>query len=192
MRAKSLGILCVLAVAGAGLVLPVPQAVIERWYSGWLYPPLQRVLTSLSNLTPFAWLDVLLVGFPMVWVALIARGIRRSERRARAVGGWALRTLVAAATLYVAFLIAWGLNYRRLPLEKKIRYDAQAVTVDAARDAAQLTVSRLNGLFARAHATPPDERNGAVDGSLIAAFARTTRDLGASGTTVPARPKRTL
>src|SRR5436853_356322 len=62
----------------------------------------------------------------------------------------------------------------------------------AARDAAQLTVSRLNGLFRRAHATPPDERNGAVDASLVAAFARTTRDLGASGTTVPARPKSTL
>ena len=108
------------------------------------------------------------------------------------MGRWALRTTVAAAACYVVFLVAWGLNYRRLPLEKKLRYDADAVTAGAARDAAQLTVSRLNGLFTRAHATPPDERNGAVDASLVAAFARTTRDLGASGTTVPARPKRTL
>src|SRR5436190_10636745 len=149
VRAKALGIVCFFALAGAGFVLPVPPQAIERWYSGSFYPPLQRVLTSFSNLVPFAWLDVLLVGFPIVWFTLIVRDIRRSNHRARAVGRWALRTLVAAATLYVAFLIAWGLNYRRLPLEKKIRYDAQAVTVDAARDAAQLTVSRLNALFTR-------------------------------------------
>jgi hypothetical protein len=192
VRVKTLALVCIFAAAGAGLVMPVPQAAIEGWYSGSFYPPLQRVLTSLSNLTPFAWLDVLLIGFPIVWCAVIVRDVRRSDHRARAVGRWALRTAAAAASFYVLFLVAWGMNYRRLPLEKKLRYDAAAVTADAARDAAQLSVLRLNALFVRAHATGPANPDGNVDASLVLAFARTMKDLGASGTTVPARPKRTL
>ena len=191
MRVKTLGIVCVLVTAGAGLALPAPQAAVERWYSAGFYPPLQRVLTSFSNVAPFALLDVLLVALPIVWLTLMVRDIRGSDHRARAAGRWVLRTTVAAATLYVVFLAAWGLNYRRLPLEKKLRYDAGAVTADAARDAAFLTVARLNALYSRAHAAQPDQRSG-VDASLVQAFARTTRDLGASGTIVPARPKRTL
>jgi len=190
-RTRSLALVCIFGVAGAGLAVPAPQAAIE-WYAGSFYPPLQRVLTSLSNLTPFAWLDVFLIGFPIVWCVLIVREVRRSDHRARAAGRWALRTSAAAATLYVVFLVAWGLNYRRLPLEQKLRYDADAVTADAARAAAQLSVTRLNALFARAHATQPASRDGSVDASLLQAFARATKDLGASGTTVPARPKRTL
>jgi hypothetical protein len=71
-----------------------------------------------------------------------------------------------------------------------LKYDANAVTVDAARDASKLTVSRLNALYVPAHAAR--DRTSRNDAALAAAFARTTRELGATGTTVPARPKETI
>src|SRR5712691_12086259 len=135
MRLKPLGTVSVFAVACAAMALPLPPELVERAYSGFFYPPLQRALTTFSNLAPFAWLDVLLVGFPILWLGLIARDLRRSNRWPHALGRWALRTAVAAATLYLFFLVTWGLNYRRLPLDRKLRYDANAVTADAARDA---------------------------------------------------------
>jgi hypothetical protein len=169
----------------------LPAHAVEHTYSGLIYPPLQRLLTSLSNLLPFALFDVLMVGFPSAWLTLIARDLARSTHRFSTLGRWLLRTAVAASTLYLIFLMMWGLNYRRLPIEQKLPYDAKAVTVQAARDAAQLAASRLNALYQSAHVSPVMEAQG-VDPSLAAAFARATRELGARGTTVPARPKRTL
>jgi hypothetical protein len=184
-------ILCILAGACSAALVPLPAGIVERWYSAGVYPPLQRVVTSLSNLFPFALLDVLLVVVPVTWIVTAARDVRRSTRRLRTFARWTLRTVAAAAAFYLLFLAMWGLNYRRVPLERKLHFDARAVSATSARDVAQLAVSRLNALFAEAHARTHDDA-GAIDPLLAQAFARATRELGTSGTTVPARPKRTV
>jgi hypothetical protein len=182
-------ILAILACACAAAVLPVPAESVERWYSGGFYPPMQRLLTSGSNVVPFAVLDLLLV-LPVVWIAAAIRDVFRSPRRLHRLAQWTLRTALAIAILYLVFLMTWGLNYRRVPLERKLAYDARVVTVDAAREAARRATSRLNELFAGAHADPVAIT--AVDPALATAFAQSTRELGAAGRTVPGRPKRSL
>jgi hypothetical protein len=189
-RAGRVWNLSIVACACAAAVLPIPAQSVERWYSAGLYPPLQRLLTSGSNLVPFALLDVLIVVLPIAWVAVAARDIFRSSHRLRAFATWIWRTAVGAAAVYLLFLVAWGFNYRRVPLERKLRYDSHAVTPAAARDAARLATSRLNMLFGDAHAEPPQATP--IDPVLAAAFARATKELGASGTTVPGRPKWTM
>ena len=76
--------------------------------------------------------------------------------------------------MYLLFLGAWGLNYRRVPLERKLRFDAGAVTPAAAHAAAQLAASRLNTLYAAAHASNARDENG-VDASLAEALSRATK-----------------
>lgn len=181
----------VLAIACAALLLPLPAVAVERAYSSLIYPPLQRALTSFSNLVPVALLDVVIVGLPLAWVVLVVRDLARSPRRWRTAGRWTLLTAVVVASLYLVFLLTWGLNYRRVPLERKIPYDAKAVTREAARGAAELSAQRMNALYGAAHAARARAAGG-IDAPLAAAFARTTKELGASGTTVPARPKRSL
>ena len=188
-HARRVWILGVLALACAAAVLPVPAEAVERWYSGELYPPLQRLLTSGSNLVPFALLDLLLF-LPVAWIVAAVRDVYRSAGRLHRLAQWTLRTAVAVALVYLVFLLTWGFNYRRVPLERKLAYDARVVTVDAAREIARRATSRLNELFAGAHAEPVATTP--VDPMLAAAFAQTTRELGATGTTVPGRPKRSL
>jgi len=178
-----------LTIACAALLTPLPPVAVERLYSGLVYPPIQRALTSTSNLVPLSLFDVLVVGLPLAWIVVACRDVARSNRRLQTTGRWVWRTLVGGASLYLIFLLTWGLNYRRVPLERKLKYDATAVTVEAARAAAQLSVSRLNMLYAEAHG-PGDHPS--RNSPLAAAFARTTADLGATWTTVPARPKQTL
>ena len=187
MRLKTLGLAGIFTLAGVALAIPIPRTAVERLYSSGLYPVLQRSLTRFSNLAPFALFDVLIVGLPILWVALIARDVSSPETRRGALARWIVRTAAGAAALYLCFLAAWGLNYRRVPLERKLPYDAKAVTTDAAREVAQLAVSQLNALYDRAHAS-----GFGIDSSLAAALAVATRELGAPGTVVPARPKRTL
>src|SRR5262245_15850688 len=130
----------VVGLALVALVLPVPPSAIERVYSRLVYPPLQRLMTSISNLAPFPLFDLLLVGFPLLWVVLIGRDVMRADRWLTVLRRWVLRTATAAAIFYLVFLTTWGLNYRRLPLERKLRYDSSRVSADTARDAAVLSV----------------------------------------------------
>jgi hypothetical protein len=149
------------------------------------------MVTSASNLVPFALLDVVLLVVPIVWLGMAVRDVRRSPRRARRLVQWALYTAAGSGTLYLLFLVIWGFNYRRVPLERKLPFDARAVSAAAAHDAAQLAVSRLNALSPDAHVPATDDSR-LIDSALATAFARATRELGATGSTVPARPKRTL
>jgi hypothetical protein len=190
MRRPAVLTFVLMGLALAALVWPPQSAAIERFYSGLVYPAVQRAMTTFSNVVPFAFFDVLIVGFPLAWLALFAYDVARADRKVAALGEWLLRTLAAVSLLYLVFLAMWGLNYRRLPLERKLPYDGGRVTPIAARGAAEAAVSSLNALYASSRAANtarPDS-----DPALGAAFADAMRSLGASAATVRARPKRTI
>jgi hypothetical protein len=176
--------------AGAALV-PLPSTAVDHWYSARLYGTLQPLLTSFSNLAPFALFDLFALALAVAWIALAARDVTRAPRRRRAVWPIAARTATWCAALYLAFVALWGLNYRRPHLRESMVYDATAVTADAAVVAGRLTVDRLNALHAAAHAAGwPDA--GVVDQNLELTFARAIRDAGITREVVPGRPKRTV
>jgi hypothetical protein len=184
---------CILVLAAGAAVIAWPQAAVERWYSTGAYAIFQRPLTELSNLVPFALADILIVVVIAAWLVPAIADVSRSRRQ----GAWLTlrrivsRSLVFAAAIYLAFLLLWGLNYQRVPLERKVAFDARALTPAAARSAAAAAVSRVNALYGRAHSTG-FPASGEIDASLAAAFAGVVRDLGGSERTVPGRPKHTL
>ena len=184
--------MALILAAGAAAVVPLPPAFVERVYSTGVYPVLQRALTSFSNRVPIALIDALLVA-AVAWLVFLAAGVGRLFRpgRDRGVRQLAGRVVLPAAALYLAFLFLWGFNYRRLPLDGKLAFDSHAVTLDTARSLASIAVLRANALHDTAHAAGWLEA-GLVDRSLASAFAAVERDVGASGTTVPGRPKHTL
>ncbi len=168
-------------------ITPLPPARVERVYSQGLFPVLQPVLTSLSNLTPVAWFDLLLATVALAWLAYSLRDWRRGKRRWIRI---ATRTATWACVSYLAFLVAWGLNYRREPLTARLRFDAGAINADAAVRLLRADVDALNRLHDRAHELGWPAA-GVVDPSLTAAFESAARTLGGSRPVVVARPKRT-
>ena len=182
----------VILLAAAAALVPLPPALVERAYSTLLYPRLQSVATTLSNLAPFALLDALIVGTLAAWLIAIGLDIRR--RRAGWLGIFGklvLRTGVWLAAFYLAFLLVWGLNYRRVRLADKLDFDARAISREAALSMAHATVNQLNALYARAHERgwPAPE---VIDPSLKAALDRVQHDLGVSTRAVAGRPKISL
>ncbi len=184
---------CTFAAAAAAALIPWPEAVVEQWYSTGVYPLIQPPITWLSNHVPFALADVALAAVVAVWIAMAVAEVRRVTRRpiTSALGRIAARTLVFAAVIYLAFLVLWGFNYRRVPLDRKLAFDPSVVTVAAARSTAIVAVTRANALHDQAHAIgwPPSDR---IDTSLAGAFSVVARDLGSAGNTIPGRPKHTL
>jgi hypothetical protein len=178
-------------MAATAALAEVPADVVERLYSSGLYPSIQRALTSISNLVPFALFDALLVGLAIVWVGLLIHDLRaRRGGLLRAMGSIAWRTVVMAAVCYLAFLATWGLNYRRVALADKLEFDAGRVSPEAAEALAIKAVAEVNRLYSPAGRT--DLNIAAVDPSLPEAFGRAQRELGAEWNALLARPKRSL
>lgn len=177
------------ALAAAAAVVPLPVSWVETAYSSLFYPALQPNLTRFSNHVSFCLLDTLIVTVVAAWIAALVRDARRAGVLRSAIGAL-VRGVSWMAVAYLAFLLLWGLNYRRVPLTTSLAFDRTAVTREAALRVARGAVDRLNALAPEAHRVG---RRDAVeiDPSLVDGFARAAHDLGLAMPVV-ARPKRTL
>jgi hypothetical protein len=181
----------VLAAIVCALV-PASPSLVERWYSTGLYPRVQQVLTPASNLIPFALFDLLTVGAVVLVLGAIVRSIRRA--RQTRLFSILLATLgniaVAAAAVYLLFLLIWGLNYRRISMSQRLVLDPTGPRADAVFALGERAVRELNGLYEAAHAhddTPPWR-----DEALRAAFDRAQGFLSDAPRAVPGRLKATI
>ena len=182
-----------LILAAALLALaPLPRQTVERVYSRGLYPVFQPRLTALSNTTPFAWFDVLVVFAISAAIVVWALRLRRTKQTiAPTVAALTLDTLAIAAVLYLWFLGAWGLNYQRQPLRESLDFREERITRDALRAFAGRTVAALNALHRDAHAAGWAELE-ATPAVLEPAFVQAQRDLALAWTARAGRPKHTL
>jgi Protein of unknown function (DUF3810) len=106
-------------IAAVMLFAPVPHSVVDQYYSRGMYPILQRWLTWLSNLIPFALLDLLILLCVILTVRSVLRIVAVARHRSVVDAAWETvrRVVRAAALLTFVFLWTWGFNYRRVPLE---------------------------------------------------------------------------
>lgn len=169
---------------------PIPEHLVERWYSNGIYPPIQRVLTTLSNRVPFALFDTAILVLAGVALWLLIRDFRRKPRWGQLAWRWLMRVVTTAVTVYVVFQLTWGLNYRRVALAQKVDRAPAAPPADSARQLALSAVKEANSLYDSAHATEAFNRLG-IDQPLARAFMESQKLLGLSPA-VPARPKHTL
>ena len=176
----------VLACACAAALAPVPPTAVERYYSRGFYAALQPAVTALSSLVPFALLDVAVIASFALVTALAVAGFRRHGFR-RGARRFAWSALVAAAVIYLWFLVAWGFNYRRVPLEAQLAYDPSRVTRARAVAFGRDAVARLNAMKEAGTDREPFEWR-----ALEAAFASAGRALGTTGGVRLAAPKRSL
>jgi hypothetical protein len=166
---------------------------VEHWYAGRLYPVIQGALTTASNLVAVAVFDVVLVMLVVAVLAIWVLAVRRVRRHRSALpllrAGWT--TMVLAAAVYVWFVLAWGLNYARPPLEVRLDLRDVPVTTDAVRALALQAVTIVNESHQAAHASGFPAAD-ATPGPLADAFAAIEREHGRARPTVVSRPKRTM
>jgi hypothetical protein len=183
--------IALLAVAAA--IGPLSAAWVERVYSRGFYPWLQAHLTRATNHTPWALFDLagaaVLAGLAVWWGVRLRHAPH--HRLGRTVIGLTIDTTVVGAFLYLLFLIAWGLNYRREPLQSTLDFRDDRITRDARRALAWRTVAELNRLHAEtAQAAWPALPD--VPALLRPGFERAARQLGVNWNVSPGVPKRSL
>jgi hypothetical protein len=191
MKAATQAFVVTLAIVAA--LAPVPDWIVEQWFSVGLYPHVQRLLTPVANLLPFAWLDVLSIAAGVaVLVALVRAAV--SARRVRRITPM-LRTAVslgvAAAAVYLVFLVLWGFNYRRVPMNARLAVEPGAPRTEAVVTLGIEAAEHLNALREDARrsgwSTPPVD-----DPELRRAFQNVQRLLSDAPSATPGRLKNTV
>jgi hypothetical protein len=145
-------VVIVLAVV-AGFA-PIDPRLVERWYSTGAYPVIQHLLTPISNLFPFALLDVLVVAALCAALLVLVRSVLRSRRKKtwKPVLVTLASFIFAGAVIYLLFLAIWGLNYRRVPMSERLVLDRDQASSQAILELGRRSVAQLNVLHQPAHA----------------------------------------
>jgi len=183
----------IVVAALAAAVLPIDSAFVERWYSTLIYPMIQAVFTPVSNLVPFAVFDVLTVGAVVLLILAVVVAVSRARerRRLQPIRDLVCSIAACAAAAYLIFLGAWGLNYRRLPMEQRLVLNRPAPSNEQVMELGFEAIRRMNGLYADAHRTgwEPDPR---YDRSLLDAYGFVQQNLTGLDTAVPGRLKSSI
>ena len=172
------------SAAVAATFVPRPGPAVERWYSLGVYPYIQNAVTLVSSLVSVALLDVAVIVALACWISLVMRQWRHQGARGGLKVGL-VSLVITVSVVYVVFLAVWGLNYRRVPLETKLAYDAARVTPDGTFQLGRIAVEQVNMLEATKAPHSPYSRD-----AMMPAFADAQRHLGAVRIARPAMPKR--
>jgi uncharacterized protein DUF3810 len=183
----------VTALALAAAIVPWNSETIERSYSLAVYPHIQRIITPVSNLVPFALFDVLTIVAVGWLVVVTGRGVRRAVavRRMRPLLSALGRVATVAAVVYLAFLLIWGLNYRRVPMGQRLVLDRPLPSTEEVMALGLDAVRRMNALHVQAHRVgwADDPRR---DEQLLQAYAFVQSRLSGQASAVPGRLKKTI
>jgi len=104
-------------------VLPLPTWTVEQVYSLNVYATFQSGMTTFSNVFPLALLDLMILGAILLFVRRLFRLLRGLPRVGLLSTVWegVCRLLRAGSVLTILFLLFWGFNYRRVPLEEALK-----------------------------------------------------------------------
>jgi hypothetical protein len=157
-------------VGGFALLCVRPsQAWIERAYVNGAYAAWQHTISAVTVPLAFSLDDVIKCVFLLAAVAIVIAGWRRSVLTARVSEGprselpARIRRHIGVFFLTIAellalggyiamwFVLGWGWNYDRGPVESRVQYNAAALTPVALARLRVQTMHEMNVLAARAH-----------------------------------------
>jgi hypothetical protein len=191
---KVLGWVVLPVVALILMFAPLPDWAINGFYSDSVYPQLQRVVTSGTNFLPFAILDVLIVAALLLALFTILRLLRKASTFGLIDAIWdgTRRLLRGAAIIVILFLVGWGYNYRRHPLEQRFPDGRAAAPTVEALQAAVLDANALAAKLRRAIGQNMDQRYEEVAGALDAPMRAALEQLQQPALGQPGRPKHSI
>lgn len=99
----------------AGILSSLSPALIEKYYSQGIYSHVVTLLSGLASHTDFSIAQIILAIF-IIYIFYRLVDIIFSLFRKSFVNSF-LKLLSFLSIIYVLFMLVWGFNYRRLPLE---------------------------------------------------------------------------
>jgi Protein of unknown function (DUF3810) len=192
ITARAVSAIAIVLLALLAAWAPTDPALVEDWFSTRTYPAIQHTVTPFSNVAPVAAFDVLSITAAIVIAVGFVRAVRasRAARRPRPLLLFFSRLAVSVAAAYLGFLLLWGLNYRRVPMEVRLSVAQGSPSSDAVVQLGVMAVAQLNALHDGAHQSGwPDPLD---DPALLRAYGEVQQVLSDAQPAVPGRLKRSL
>jgi len=173
---------------------PLPDWAINDFYPREFYPGLQRIVTSGTNFLPFAVLDVLIIAVSLMALFGLLRVLRIAGNQGFIEALWdGLRRLLrAAALIVVLFLVGWGYNYRRQPLEQTFPTGHAATPTVESLQAAVVDANNLGAKLRRTIGSDMDQSYDQVAGALEKPMETALTQLQQPPLAMPGRPKHSI
>jgi len=170
-------------------VLPPPRAWVESLYSHGLYRWIAGCLVPVGDLAPFSLGALALVLVIPLGSVLLLRSLQRRRRQRTPWGRWSfrgLRKLAASVVVgYAAFLLVWGANYRRQPVEVQLQLDEGEIDTDEVHS----FVERLVAMIERDAPTAGERDVARALASVRESLSRFLEDLHGHPPPLPTRVK---
>ncbi|NLY54823.1 MAG: DUF3810 domain-containing protein [Firmicutes bacterium] len=127
---------------GLNYVAPRMPVWVEHIYARLLYPPIGRLLSSLTSILPFSLAEALVIILPF----LLLYGLIKAWRRPRLWLRYLERLFSYALLAYIGFTLLWGLNYHRQPLALSLALPLQPSTPEVLASLCADLLDRANEL----------------------------------------------
>jgi hypothetical protein len=152
-----------LSLLALWFLVPWPAAWIEVSYSRTLYPAIARALIPTTAALPFSLAALLVILLPLVWLIVSWQQLRRGRGWWPKLGRVAYATLWFVALIAFGFVVTWGANYRRQPVEVLLGLQAEPI----AQADAEALLAYLAGVI-REHADAAADSAAALAAASIA------------------------
>ncbi|HYN07537.1 MAG TPA: DUF3810 family protein [Vicinamibacterales bacterium] len=173
---------------------PMPDGTINDFYAVNFYPRLQRAVTSATNFLSFSVLDVLLVAVGLMGMFSALRLLRTASNHGLMEALWdgSRRLLRGGALVIILFLLGWGYNYRRTPLESALPGGKATAPTTEALQAAVLEANALGGKLRKAIGSDMEQSYEEVAGALSGPMDIALKQLQQPTLGTPGRPKHSI
>ena len=116
---------------------------VEHYYSRGIYPFIARLFSSFSKLFPFSLWDI----FWLLLIAMVILGLILVVFRKVHVGKYLLRIFQLIALLYTIFYFAWGYNYFRPKVDKRLGWKTPGFSESVFRSVLDSIINRTNSNY---------------------------------------------
>ena len=117
----------ILASATILLRVILPAEVIETVYSRGIFQAIRLFIDNTVGLLPFPTVYLFVAGLLFLLLRSIRNGIQFKGSFKERLGRFGWSFLKFASIVVFPFLFMWGFNYGRVPIEKQLSFEPQAL-----------------------------------------------------------------
>ena len=110
---------------------------VSRW--------VRFLLAHATNLVPFSVAEMLIIGLPVIFVALCVYSVRKYADTTRHLVIFMLTALSLLSLFYTLFFWSFGAAYNGSPLEDKLGLETVAVSAQELKETAEILIEKTNG-----------------------------------------------
>lgn len=153
---------------GLGLIAILIRTVaspegIEKYYSRGLFSFLRTIIDTITGIVPFALVYLLFVLLVLFLISTIKKVVKDNRNWKVKLGNALLSMTAFVFGIVFFFLVLWGYNYGRIPVEQQMGFETSPLTLEDLK----MELDSTTKVIARLRANIPNVTDSALNKSFL-------------------------